>query len=630
MTRRYFSLTVICVGLLLLAMSAISVSGQEPEDQFETSPIRTNATDAVGIGSYVAGQAYAVPAGEDPAEQPVQAIILPYGIYPDMHVDMIEDFEQPAPTVEGFTFEWSFLAEDGSEAELIDGNVAIFLADIEGVYELTLTATDENGNVGESTWVVYATTYVGSGYLRSANEDDPTQCIDCHEEVVDAWSVTGHASTYQEALDGQLSDHFNADCTLCHATGFDNREGAVNGGMDDVISDTGWVFPENLVEGNWDQLLTDFPEVAEMSNVQCEACHGPGSAHIYLASRRESMIGTGLSYGSCAQCHASEPYHLIPQQWESSAHAEVNARAFTYPIGEDRASCVRCHSGVGYIDWANGVPEEEQRTDYQVHTCAVCHDPHDSDSPNQLRVFDTVTLPDGTEIDDAGPSATCMSCHNARRDPISGVEGAVESGRISTPHYSTGAELMNATGGYTWGFDMPTSGHGEAIEDSCVACHMANTPPSGTVAHNEIGGHTFAMTNADGIQNITTCEGCHDGEDSFNFEAFRDYDGDGTIETNDEEVAGLRELLVEALAERGVSVLDHYPYYEIAEGTETSVDLYGAIWNHKFTESGGSAVHNLRYTVALLQLSYEQLLGEPVPNAYILEASIPVAEETGG
>lgn len=619
MSRRTFILLVVLTGLFMVSVGTYTALGQDPEEQFEPNLIRTNANDAVGIGSYVAAQAYAVPAGENPEEQPVQVHILPYGIYPDMHVEMIEDFVQPEPTVDDITFEWSFVAADDSEAELIDGNVAIFQADVEGVYELTLTATDANENVGESTWVVYASTYVGSGYMRQPNEDDPTQCIDCHEDVVTAWSVTGHANTYQEALDGELSDHFSADCTLCHTTGFDNLPDAVNGGFDDVVRDAGWVFPDPLVEGNWDNLVSDFPEVAEMANVQCEACHGPGSAHIFLASRRESMIGAGLSYGTCAQCHAEEPYNLVPQQWEMSAHADLNARAFTYPIGEDRASCVRCHSGVGYIDWASGVPQEEQRTDYQVHTCAVCHDPHNVDNPDQLRVFDSVVLPDGTEVSEVGSAATCMSCHNARRHGVSTVQGVLEGGNFGTPHYSTGAELMNGQGGFTWGETLPNSPHGRVIENSCVACHMANTPAAGEPGHNEMGGHTFSMSTAEGLEMVGSCQECHDGATSFDFEAFRDYDGDGTIETNDAEIAGLRDLLLAEIEAFEVTVLTHYPYYEVPEGTEPNEDLYGAMWNHKFTESGGSAAHNLRYTVSLLQLSYERLTGEPVPNAYILE-----------
>ncbi|MBN2472698.1 MAG: hypothetical protein JXN59_18380, partial [Anaerolineae bacterium] len=158
---RKFVVALAIVGLLLTfgALVAVGQGGEE----FEEVPIFTSASRVVGVGSYVAGEAYAVAAGENPEEQPLQAFIFPHSIYPDMHLDLIEDFVQPEPAVEGFTFEWSLEVPDDSAAELIEGTVAIFQADVEGEYFLTLTATDEAGNVGEVTWPVLATTYVGSG-----------------------------------------------------------------------------------------------------------------------------------------------------------------------------------------------------------------------------------------------------------------------------------------------------------------------------------------------------------------------------------------------------------------------------------------------------------------------------------
>lgn len=607
----------IVTGLLLLVFGAVVALGQGPGDIAEM-PIVTTASNVVGVGTYVAAQAYGIPAGSDPAAQPAQAIVLPYGIQPNMMLTDIADFVQPDPLVPDFTFEWSLSPAEGSSAELITGNVAIFMADVEGVYDLTLTATDANGNVGETTWTVYATTYVGNGYWDEEKNDD--QCTDCHDDMAAAWAGTGHASMFTRAIDGMVSDHYGPDCITCHTTGFNNRPEAVNGGFDDVATEAGWTFPETLEPGNWDALLAEHPEVAGMANIQCESCHGPGYLHVFESSRREPMISRGLEYGVCAQCHAEEPYHVFPQEWELSGHAMANAQAFTYPIGEDRASCVRCHSGAGYIDTVNG--EEEPRTNYQVITCAVCHDPHDAANPNQLRVFDSVVLPDGTEVADAGPAATCMSCHNARRNAVETVEGTATGGSFSTPHYSTGAELMYATGGYTWGETLPTSTHGRVVEGQCIGCHMGATPGMDAdgnplPGHQTVGEHTFAMVSpVDGTENVGICQQCHDGATSFEFEARRDYDGDGTIESNQAEVEGLRELIQAAVVEAGVTVLDHHPYYEFAENT--SVDVYGAVWNLKFTEAGGTAVHNLRYVVSLLQLSYEKLTGEPVPGATIL------------
>lgn len=611
---------------LVLVSGVMSVSGQGG-DPFEPVPIITSATDSVGIGSYVAAEAYAVAAGEDPEAQPVQAYIFPYGIYPAMQVTAIEDFVQPDPAVEGFTFEWSLTAPEGSAADVMQGTVGIFMADVEGQYDLTLTATDADGNAGTATWTVFATSYVGVGGFTGRPEFP--ECGTCHTEKGFAWYGTAHATYFIRGIDGQV-EGFGPEAISRATTGFDNSAGAVNGGFDDVAAEAGWTWPESLAEGNWSAMTGEFPQVADMANIQCEACHGPGAMHpTSVAESPHPKISSGMDYGTCAQCHAVDETHSIPQQWENSAHADKNAQAFWYPIGEDRTSCVSCHSGLGFIDAASGVPTDQLRTDYQIITCAVCHDPHDATSPNQLRVFDSVVLPDGTEVANAGPAATCMSCHNARRDAVSTVEGAAEGGDFSTPHYSTAAELMNGTGAYSWGETLPSTMHGMMIQGTCVTCHMADTPgmdDMGTAddpaddqplpGHNAVGGHSFAMTSPDGVQNLAVCAGCHGPQESFEFVSLFDYDGDGDAETNDAEVAGLRELLEAAVVEKGVVVLDSHPYYEIPE--DATVDVYGAVWNLKFFEDPASPVHNLKYTVSALQLSYEKLTGSPVPDAELL------------
>lgn len=602
--------------VLLLAAGVLSVSGQgDGDSQFPETPVITTATNTVGIGTYVAAEAYAVPAGEDPAAEPVEAFILPYAIHPNLQGASFADFEQPEPTVEGFTFEWSLEAPEGSAAELTQGNVAIFMADVEGQYLLTLTATDADGNSGSTTWTVNATTYVGTG-VTAGGDPDVTQCAFCHADQTDAWLATAHSSFFTRAIDGEAGEDFSVEDLQFSTTGFDTWPEAANLGFDDLAAEHGWTFPDSLEAGNWEEMVANFPEVAELANIQCEACHGPGSLHVNrMEMGGDPMIGLGLNFGTCAQCHADEEFHGIPQEWELSAHADKSAQAFWYPIGEDHLSCVSCHSGVGFIDAAAGVPQEELRTDYQVITCAVCHDPHDADHPGQLRIFDSVMLPDGTDVSGAGAAATCMSCHNARTDPVATVEGE----RFSTPHYSTAAELMAGTGAYTWGEVLPTGTHGFVVEQTCVGCHMAESPDTQAAeGHAIAGGHTFAMVSPiDGTENVAVCQDCHEGVESFAFEASGDYDGDGAVETGPEEVDGLIELLGSALTGAGVEILDHHPYFTIPEGAGT--EIKGAVYNYKFATSGGAAAHNFVYTVAMLQLSYEKVAGEPVPNADLMQ-----------
>jgi hypothetical protein len=562
----------------------------------------TTASTAVGVNTYVAAEAFAIAVEEG---EPM-VYILPYGIYPDMHVTDIAEFEQPAGA-EGFTFTWSL---DHGEL-LADGIVAIFMADMEGQYTLTLTATDDAGNAAEVSTVFTASTYVGAGTYGS--EVEHVNCVNCHEDKAMDWMGTDHSNMLVRALEGTLSSHYSEACISCHATGFGAGE---NGGFDDLMAEYGWVFPETLAEGGWAEFQAAYPEVAGMGNIQCESCHGPGMAHATEGVIDNRMISVDLGYGVCAQCHGEETHHVYPMQWENSNHAEMGG-AWTAEIG--RESCAQCHSGVGYIDFTNGA--EVIRSDFQTLGCSSCHDPHENNNEFQLRTYGTVMMPEG-EITGVGGAATCMTCHQARRD--GGAEGQVsgyaEAGRMSLPHHDNNqSELLTTGGGFTWGETLPNSPHGAVVDGVCAGCHMGSTPGfdadgNALPGRHTVGGHSFSMSSEAVGENVAVCQGCHTDVTTFEFESTRDYDGDGNIGTIQEEVTGLREILLVLLTEGGVENADVYRGHTFPEGP--SEDLLGAMWNYRFTLPAGTAVHNFRYSVALLQLSIEKLggtSGDPLP-----------------
>lgn len=497
------------------------------------------------------------------------------------------------------TTEWEFTPAEDSSAELMGTEHIYFVADVEGKYEVKLVATDSQGASSEADLTVNAATYVG---LET--------CAMCHAEQVEVQAETGHATMAARGLDGTVSDHYGESCLSCHTVG--PWEGD-NGAFDDVWAETDWTFPDPPQEGEWAALQADYPELANLANIQCENCHGPGSAHM------GDPEGITINYTSegCAYCHDEPPRHIKTAQWRMSAHSRESDRAFTYPIGEGRESCVRCHSGKAFIDAAEGI--EEVSTDFGTVGCPVCHDPHSAENEHQLRVFDTVTLPDGTEVTDAGPSATCMSCHNGRRGPEE-----VENEEPSWPHYSNAAEMIVGVAGYTYGEDIGNSPH-VTLGVGCVDCHMAQTPgiddmgtPDDTEddyplpGHNEIGEHTFAMTSPDGVELVGACSECHGEIESFNLEAKGDYDGDGSIEGVQDEVQGLLDVLLEAIQEDGATWLGQHPYWE----NVTTDAQKGAIFNYMVVANEGSlGIHNTARAVQLLQASYRDLTGEGVPGA---------------
>ncbi len=497
------------------------------------------------------------------------------------------------------TTEWQFTPADGSSAELIEGDSAYFVADVEGKYEVKLVATDSAGASSEAALTVNAATYVGV-----------ENCAMCHADQAEEQAETGHASMLAGGIDGVVSPGYGEGCISCHTVGpWEGEDGA----FDDVMAEVGWTFPETLQEGNWDALQADYPELANLGNIQCENCHGPGSAHM----GDPEGIATSLSAETCGYCHDAPTHHVKNMQWELSGHSEEEARAFTYPIGEGREGCQPCHSGEAFVDIADGA--EEFRMGFQTITCAVCHEPHSDENEAQVRVVDSVTLPDGTEVSNLGASATCMTCHNGRT-----TAEEVEEDDPSWPHYSTAAEMNVGVGGYTYGETILDSPH-QGIGVGCVDCHMSETPGMDDMGTpdddeddvplpgmNEIGEHTFGMTSEDGVELVSACAACHGEIETFNLEADGDYDGDGTVEGIRDEVQSLLDLLLQAIQDDGPVWLGHHPYWE-----EVTTDAQkAAIYNYMFVAHEGSeGIHNTARAVQLLQVSYRELTGEDVPGA---------------
>ena len=175
------------------------------------------------------------------------------------------------------TYAWSLTAPDGSTAALsstTDRDVH-FIVDMKDAYTLTLSLTDEEGTASETSIEINGATYVGQGTIGGQSASYP-QCGICHSDENAGYLETGHASIFANDIDGITSSHVRESCNECHTTGYTGTE---NDGFDDRALAAGWTYPETLQVGNWETLTVSTPEVAVMANVQCEACHGPGSEH---------------------------------------------------------------------------------------------------------------------------------------------------------------------------------------------------------------------------------------------------------------------------------------------------------------------------------------------------------------
>ena len=98
-------------------------------------------------------------------------------------------------------------------------------------------------------------------------------CKSCHKEIHESWAQTKHARTINR-LSG---DERRTECITCHVT----------------------ATPETIAEGALQPVH---------HNVQCEACHGRGSAHV-----ADPTVVRGLTKrpgeSACVTCHNAKSPH---------------------------------------------------------------------------------------------------------------------------------------------------------------------------------------------------------------------------------------------------------------------------------------------------------------------------------
>ena len=566
---------------------------------------------------------------------------------------------QPADPKNSGKATWTLTKPVGSKAEIkaTDGFNAVFTPDVVGAYKVDVVLKNDAGvtsNMASAT--INAGTYIGV---------NAGKCVQCHPAKTHEWAKTGHAKIFTEEIDNlrtpDVATHYSETCTRCHMTGwFAPPYGVGSGGYLDAKAKSNWTFPtykqidaagKKTGPSNW----ATMPEaVKNMANIQCEVCHGPANEHVKKGAK---VMTSSFDNGVCNVCHAGGGHHVKGYEILYSKHSDAKSSTWTYASGPARQACVPCHSGKGFVSFLAN-PDNPATWDNSPQTigCSVCHEPHSEELAFQLRIVGKpVGLP--FEAKNVGLSATCYQCHNNRTKPADALKGEF-------PHYSSAAEMMSDVGGVTYGQTIPNSPHGSLIGTApipnpaaaknpeaakfmftkaehghekgnvagpCVVCHMWPGLDAKNPNYMKVGEHSFNTTTPDGkFQYVASCKDCHGNIKSFNMPAGADYDGNGKVEGVQDELKGLLDVLMKALQAKGLQKLDQgYPYARLPQNADEKVKnawynyryVYGVMWGEhgKGNEGAAAAIHNFKRSVALLQFSYRDLTGQPVPKAAVVK-----------
>ncbi len=333
---------------------------------------------------------------------------------------------------------------------------------------------------------------------------------------------------------------------------------------------------------------------------------------------------------------ADSAVSVIPfeELWANSGHNDTEAEAFNHWNEDDpkevSASCAKCHSTPGYLDFIGADGSEVGSIESPVPVgstveCAACH----NDVTGSMT---SVVMPSGVELTGLGDESRCMQCHQGRASKLTVDANIEEAGmtetvdtvsdaiRFTNIHYFAAAATMYgniAMGGYEYdGKAYDSKFDHVAGYDTCIDCHNP---------------HTLEIE-------FEECSACHQGlegsEDLLNVRmagSLVDYDGNGdTSEGIYNEIEGMRAVLYTAMQAysteiAGVGIVydaASYPYFFDEAGeryASWTARLAKAAYNYQVSlKDPGRFAHGGKYIIQLLYDSTEDLnsaLSTPVDMA---------------
>jgi predicted CXXCH cytochrome family protein len=412
-----------------------------------------------------------------------------------------------------------------------------------------------------------------ASFLGYSDEDNKaTVCGSCHVTQQGKWKETKHASAFETL---EKSGGMQGFCQACHTVN--------NLGNATTDTTSGWRSTKDT----------------RYHDVQCESCHGSGLQHVQAPARGQMLPSlkpdtAATQTTGCAECH-SGTHHPFVEDWRRSGHSKVYSGAIT------NTSCQSCHIGQKALEaWGVNTNYVGKGTAITAAnalgtTCVVCHDPHGSNNPAQLRY-----PVEERNLD----NNLCMKCHFRRAVPDF-------SGGQNSPHSPQGPLLLGQAGWWPPGLEFDgdaVATHGsERNPRMCAGCHVNKyevTDKATGKFVQTVTGHQFAAipcVDANGLP--TADQNCQVSQRSFKSCAASGCHSEATARSvytgQKADIATLVNALTPMLADARVPAAD-----KVSGKVST---WRGATFNLNLAKEVGGESHNAGLIKALLRASIAQM-----------------------